>query len=227
MKSIVRSLALALTLLAAHQVQAQESAVRQLTVTGEGVSSAVPNLAIIRLGVQAEAETAAAALSDMAARLETVINGLVAAGVVRDDLTTSTLSLRERFDQNGSNPGSGGSGYVASSILSVRTQAMGQIGALLDAAVTGGANQIEGISFTVANTEAALTEARRIAVAQARAKAEVLAEAAGVTLGPLLTIREGGGSGGPMPGDFARMSVPVETGQLRLSATVVMVYAIE
>jgi uncharacterized protein YggE len=104
------------------------------------------------------------------------------------------------------------------------------LGGVLDAVLGDGANSLGGLSFGMSDDAALRDEARRAAVADATAKARVLAEAAGVMLGPLEEIVEGGGFDGPLP--RARMdmamaeAVPVAPGELTISATVTMTWAI-
>ena len=106
------------------------------------------------------------------------------------------------------------------------------VGPLLDAVTAEGANRVNGVFFVLDDQAAALAEARRAAVADGRARAEFYAEAAGVTLGPLLQVVEGGGFSGPQPLYDARFgaeaaSTPVAPGQVTVSASISMTFAIE
>lgn len=123
--------------------------------------------------------------------------------------------------------------YVVENTVYVTVRNLENIGKLLDAAVSAGANQIYGIQFDVADKSAALSEARKGAVANAQAVAQELAEAAGVTLGEIQTINiVSGGSpipvfdnrGGMLAAEAA--SVPVSAGQMVLTVDVSLVYAI-
>ena len=104
-----------------------------------------------------------------------------------------------------------------------------KLGAVLDAAITDGANTLNGISFELAEPRPVLDQARKAATEDARARAELLAAAAGVKLGRVLSISEGGGYGGPMPmfkADAASAPVPVEAGEIGLSAAVTVTFEI-
>lgn len=121
------------------------------------------------------------------------------------------------------------SGYVASNMLTVRVRKLDTTGAVLDAAVTDGANTLNGLTFGLADPEPAYNEARKEAVADARAKAELLATAAGVSLGQVLSIADGGAMTDPAPMYREAVSaapVPVVGGELGLIATVTVTYAI-
>ena len=104
------------------------------------------------------------------------------------------------------------------------------IGAVLDHVITAGGNQINGLRFGLTEREAAMDEARRLAVADARRKAELYAEAAGITLGPILSISEAGGRVTPqnemMVARASGGQVPVKGGELSVTATVSIVWEI-
>src|SRR5690606_17546665 len=115
-------------------------------------------------------------------------------------------------------------GYQVSNSVTVKVRDLEQLGAILDRSVTVGANTINGIGFSVADPSSLLDEARRQAVRDARAKAELYAEAAGATLGELETISGSQSVGGPQPYAMAMradaQSVPVAAGELSFSVSV-------
>jgi len=206
---------------------AQDADARRIVVLGQGATTIPHDSAVLRLGVESEAATPAAALDTLGSELQAVIDALAAEGVEVAEIETSQLSLYQRNESGGLGSLPGPTTYVASSILTVKTQRLGAIGALLDAAVNSGANRIDSVGFEVADTAGALEEARRLAVADGIAKAAVLAEAAGVQLGDLMILRDAASGGGPVFGGVARMSVPVVPGEGDLSVTVEMVFAID
>jgi len=195
-----------------------------LSVTGTGTVEAVPDLATLTIGVTTSRETAAAALAANNTALQAVLDRLTAAGIAARDMQTSNLSLHPDWSgQDGAAPAI--SGYVASNLLTVRVRALEGLGTILDAAVADGANTLHGLGFGLADPEPALNAARREAVADARARAELLAGAAGVTLGRILSISEGGPSLDQMPVFRAEASgVPVAQGELGLTANVTLVF---
>jgi uncharacterized protein len=111
----------------------------------------------------------------------------------------------------------------------VRVRALDTTGAILDAAVADGANTLNGMTFGLADPEPAYNEARKEAVADARAKAELLAMAAGVKLGPVMSISDAGAMTDPAPmyrDAVAASPVPVQGGELGLIANVAVTWQI-
>ena len=125
-------------------------------------------------------------------------------------------------------------GYTATNTVSAETDALGKAGDVIDAAVEAGANQLSGPSLTREDRDALEHEALRKAVAEARAKAEVLADAAGVSLGRATSIVETG-AGAPPPVPYyersalvaADASTPIQAGTAKIEATVALTFALE
>ncbi len=191
-----------------------------ITVTGTGTVQAVPDLATLMIGVTTQGETAAIALTANSAAVEAVIARLTASGIEARDLQTSNLSINPNWS-NSDSSSTGISGYVASNLLTVRVRKLDGLGAVLDAAVADGANTLNGLTFGLAAPEPALNEARKAAVADARAKAELLVAAAGLKLGRIVMIGESGAWTDPAPmfRDSAA-AVPVAGGELGMTANV-------
>lgn len=230
LKSVLPALALGLALSGPVSAQTTMSD-RLITVTGEGSFAVVPDLAYVNLGVTQDAETADAALTAMSIAMTAVLARLDAAGIAPADIQTGQLSLSPRYDSSSYDGTPKMLGFTATTTVNVRVRDMAKLGGVLDAVVEDGANQFGGISFDVADRTAAMEASRRAAVADGRAKAELYAEAAGVTLGDLVTLNEQGGYMAPAPMMEARMaadagSVPVAAGEVSLQSSVTMVYAI-
>jgi uncharacterized protein YggE len=210
-----------------------ERAERRLTVVGEGRVEAPPDTALISLGVVSEAETAGAALSANSQSMARILETLKGAGIAPRDLQTSGLSVEPRYSQpprdyDGSQPFEPRIvGYSVRNSVALRIRDLAQVGTLLDTVVSLGANTVSGPIFTVEEPTALEDAARREAIADARRKAELYAEAAGVPLGPLLRVEEGYGSG-PQPVPMLAMArdmaaappVPIEAGELSFAAQV-------
>ncbi len=234
--AILAALCLVLPLSAAA---ADEDSKRQLTIVAEGQVTAEPDLATVSLGVVSEARTAAAALNANTASMGDIVARLKATGVAERDLQTSGFNVSPIYSQpvrrsDGHQAAPQITGYRVHNTLNVRIRDLEETGAILDVAVTLGANSINGPHFTVAEPEPLRNEARRKAVAEARARAALYAEAAGVTLGDILAIDEAGGGGPPRPMAMARMeslaadaSVPIEAGELTFHEQVRIVWEIE
>lgn len=204
-----------------------------IAVTGEGKVDMAPDMAMLSLGVTSQADTAAAALKANSDGLSGALDRLKAAGVEDRDIQTSGLSLHPNIDYSSSGREPQVRGYTASNMLTVRLRDLSVLGQTLDAVVTEGANTLNGLSFGLQNPDEATDEARRRAVADAAHKAALYAEAAGVTLGRIVTISEQGNYGGPQPMVMAEArfakdagSVPVASGEISIGATISVVYEI-
>ena len=201
-----------------------------LTVTGMATVETTPDLATLSLGVTTQGATAGAAMSANSAALAAVIARLKTAGIADRDIQTANLSLNPNWVTDGSGTASQIQGYTATNMLTIRIRALGTTGAVLDAAISDGANALNGLYFGLQNPRPAEDEARKQAVADAVARATLLAGAAGITLGPILAINDGGAAP-PLPGPMFSMerdsaAVPVEAGSLGISASVTLVFQI-
>lgn len=201
-----------------------------LTVTGMATVNAVPDQATLSLGVTTTGETAAAAMAANNDAASAVIARLIAAKVADRDMQTTGLSLNPNWVMNADGTEQVIQGYIASSTLTVRIAALETAGSVLDAAVTDGANTLNGLTFGLANPRPIEDDARKAAVADALARAQVLALAAGESLGPILSITEGGGGQQPMPMLFkaaADSAVPLAAGEVGVSAEVTIVWQLK
>jgi hypothetical protein len=218
--------ALVLPLTAPAHAEAEMA--RTISVTGTGTVEAAPDMATLMIGVTTQAATAAEALAANTAATDAVIDRLSASGIEARDMQTANLSINPNWTgYDSATPTI--SGYVAANMLTVRVRDLATTGAVLDAAVTDGANTLNGLTFGLADPEPAYAAARKEAVADARAKAELLAAAAGVTLGPVLSIADGGAMTDPAPMYREAVSaapVPVVGGELGLIATVSVTFGI-
>jgi hypothetical protein len=175
-----------------------------LDVTAEGKTTRVPDVATIRSGVVSQGATAAAALADNAARMARVLAAIKRAGVQPRDVQTANVSLNPQYRYADGKPPEV-TGYQASNTVSIRFRDIARAGAILDALVGEGANQIDGPNLSIDKPEAALDEARTDAVKQARARAELYARAAGLSVARIISISEAGQNdgGSPPPRVFA------------------------
>ena len=168
----------------------------RLSVSGTGEARIAPDMATIQLGVTTRADSAADAMRSNATQQSAVIEALKAADIAERNIQTSGLSLNPVMDYSRDRAPTV-TGYEASNMVSVRVGDIARLGEVLDAIVGAGANQISGIEFTREDGADAEDQARREAVRDARHKAEVLAEAAGLELGPVLILRDSVAPSGP------------------------------
>lgn len=207
-----------------------DSAPRQITVSGQGLVEAAPDRASLSLGVVTDGKTGAMALAENSKAMANVMAQLANAGILPENLQTQNLSVSPRWNTSSTRDRDEADikGFTARNMLSVEILDLAKLGTVLDAAVSTGANNFNGISFGLSDPSQALEKARRAAVADAISKAELYASAAGVNLGDLIAINELGGPSRPVPMAAMRMveSVPVAAGEVTVSATVTLVYAI-
>jgi len=215
--------------------QAAAAPVRTLSVNGVGEVKLKPDVAYIYIGVHTEAASAADAVASNNLQTDALINSLKAAGVDEKDLSTSNFSIwpNTQYSPDGQ---AVGTTYVVDNSVYVAVRDLDTLGDLLDSAISAGANSINSIQFDVADKSQALKDARARAVENAKAQAQELAAAAGVQLGEISSIGfcesspmpyfdgRGGGGGGAAEGAAA---VPIQPGQLTLTATVNLTYEIK
>ncbi len=194
----------------------------QITVIGTGDVKVEPDIATIYIGVETTAATTQEALAQNSAQAQAIIDRLRQLGVEARDIQTSGLNIYPNYDEQGRAI----TGYTVNNTVNVTIRNLAQAGDLIDQVVQVGANRLYGINFSVSDPEAALAQARDVAIANARARAEQMARASGVSLGRVLFITENLGAS-PIPVmDFAYAAPragsapPVQPGQQSYSATV-------
>ncbi|MCP5036981.1 MAG: SIMPL domain-containing protein [Rhodobacteraceae bacterium] len=208
-----------------------EEASRTISVTGQGQVEAKPDMATITLGTTSQARQAGEALAEVSAVTARVFTRLEAAGIAPRDMQTSNLNLHPLFSSrsSSSNEPPKITGFSASNMITIRVRDLASLGRILDQVAEDGANEFNGLRFGLQVPEPLQEEARVAAVKDGMARAALLAEAAGVELGPVLTISDGGGGGAPVMmarGAASFEAMPVASGELSISASVNMVFAI-
>ncbi len=167
-----------------------------LSVLGEGEVRAVPDQAQLSFGVMTQAQTAAAALAANSRAMNEVYATIRKTGVPEKSIQTSNFSVSPQYPPyQQDRPAEEARkivGYVVSNQVSVILDDVSKVGSTLDALVASGSNQINGVSFNIRDPKPLMAEARTQAVKDAMARAQTLAKAAGVTLGPILSIQESG-----------------------------------
>jgi uncharacterized protein YggE len=205
---------------------------RVLTVSGQGEVHGAPDQAMLSAGVVTTARTAADALASNSKAMNEVFATLKRAGIADKDMQTSNFSVQPQYatDRNG-NTLRDITGYQVSNTVNVRVNDLAKVGPTLDALVSSGANSIGNIAFTIKDPKPLMAQARAAAVADAIARAQTLARAAGVTLGPITSINESGYS---EPRPMYRMAAmagapaptPIAAGEESVTAGVSITWAI-
>ena len=207
---------------------------RTLSVSGEGEVRAAPDQSSLSAGVTTGAATAAQALSANSRAMNAVFATLKKLGIPDKDIQTSNFSLSPQYQvcKPGATCPQRIVGYQVSNNVNVTVENMDKTGPVLDALVSSGSNQIGDIGFSIHDTSVLLKQAREAAVKDAADRAQTFAKAAGVTLGPILSIQEGG-SEPPRPMYWATAMKanaappPVAGGELSVSANVTITWQIQ
>ena len=207
---------------------------RYIRVSGSGEVAVVPDIAYINIGVHSEAEDVTRALESNNTQAVELTEALKAEGIEEKDIQTANFNVypQTRYDNMGQPVGTS---YVVDNTVYVTMRDLANLGKLLDTAISAGANNINGISFDIADKETVLAQARELAIKDAEAKAQSVAAVAGVTLWQILSIDVSTPTynqpyfGYGMGGGTSRVetSVPVSAGQIVVSYTATLNYAIE
>jgi uncharacterized protein YggE len=206
---------------------------RTIIVTGSGEATKAPDMAYLTLGVEADGPTASEALRRNSAQMEATIKTLRDAGVDKKDIQTSNLSVGARYDYSREGQAPRLIGYQATNTVSVKLRNLEKAGGVIDKAVASGSNRLDSISFGFADPKPLLNDARKSAVADARDRAGLYADAAGVKLGAVLQITDSvSAAPGPYPvavraEALDAKAVPIAAGEQSVGASVTVVYAIE
>lgn len=218
-------------LLLARPAQAQSGGVtgmRQVTVVGSGEARIAPDMATVQIGVETNAPTTQEALAQNNAQAAAIIDQVKALGVEERDIQTSGFNIYPTYSDDGRQV----TGYTVSNVVSVTIRNLADAGGLLDSVVQAGANRVYGITFGLSDPEAARSQARTEAIANARVRAEELAQGSGAALGQVLVISENIGAGPVLPlpammsdrAEGTGGSVPVQGGEQVISATIQVTY---
>jgi uncharacterized protein YggE len=205
-------------------VQAAEKIDKLITVTGEATVAAAPDAASIRVGVSSQGKTARAASDANAKDMTVVIAAIKESGVADRDIQTTSLSLQPQYDPNKT----GAArliGFQANNQITVKIRDIAQLPNILDRAISAGANEMSGIEFVISEQSKLLDKARAEAIADARRKAELYANAAGMKVGRVMAISEEGTV--PPPRTFQAMragAAAVAPGEQTLRAVVTVSY---
>jgi uncharacterized protein YggE len=192
-----------------------------ITVSGTGTVTAVPNRAVFAFGVSTKGKTAAETLSANSAATAKLIDALKAAGIASGSLQTASVSLSPVTSEQGDAI----VGYTASNTISATIADLAKAGSIVDAAVGAGANEVDGPNLTVSDQASLYQSALKAAIGDARAKAQVLADASGLQLGAVASVAESGeATPVPLSARAAAPSTPIEAGTQEITATVTVVF---
>jgi uncharacterized protein YggE len=194
-----------------------------ITVTATGTFERVPDSAQLGFAVVNRSDTARQALASNNADTRRMVDALRRAGIDAKNIQTQDVSLDPHFTENGSRI----DGYTARNSVTVSSP-IGQAGAVVDAAVAAGANEISGPTLSVSDRDRLYQDALKAAARQARAKATAIAQAAGVQVGAVTSVVENGGEPQPYAYQAASLArtAPIEPGTQKIEANVTVTFAI-
>lgn len=208
---------------------AGESMKNTVSVNGSGSVSVIPNMASVTLAVVTRNADVTKAASDNAELMLKVESAIRTLGIAKEDMTTSDYDLYQEVNYKDNKPEYGA--FRVTNNLTVTVRDMEIVGAVIDAAVNAGANQLSNVSFYSDNTESAVNQARTLAVEQGYWAAKTLAESAGRKLGKVLTIQEYSSPATPRANmeravmfDAKAAGTPINPGTQDISVTVSLVY---
>ena len=234
MRRCVFILVLALALSACGTAPAQPGT---LNVSGNGTVYLTPDIAYVTLGVHTEDPDLASGVSKNNTQAQALVDALKKAGIAAKDIQTSNFSVYNNNNGQTVDKTTGqvisGSYYSVDNTVTVTVRDLSHLGSILSTAVNSGANNINSISFDVADKTAAMQQARQKAMANASSLATELAKTANVQLGGIQNITYSDNS--PMPyfgvggggASAPNASVPIQPGQTQISVTVSVTYALK
>ena len=205
-------------------------------VSGEGEVQAVPDIAIINLGVQAQAPSVAEAQAQAQTAMDAVMAALKANGIAEKDIQTTDYNVWQQTRWNNEKEEEQVIGYQVSNTVRVKVRKVADAGTVLDAAVAAGGDliRVQGIYFEVDDPSSFYEQARAKAMADAKSKAEQLADLAGVKLGKPTFITSSHyspvvyrGMEMAMADSAGSVPTPITPGETTITATVQIAYAIE
>jgi len=217
---------------------------QQISVTGEGKAYAKPDVAMMSFGVTTQAVKSQDAVNQNNEKMNAVITAIKGLGVQEKDIRTTLYQLNPTYGSNKDylsypypDMGNEITGYSLQQQVEVKMRDFEKLNEIIDTATSKGANAVGSLQFTVDNPETARAEARAKAIEQAKEKAVSLFAAAGLKMGKLINVYEGGyggcGYGGcPMPAyglggatmDKATVAPEVQPGQNEINASVTLMY---
>lgn len=202
---------------------------------GEARLEIPPDMVIVNLGVMTQAKTVAEARQQNAARMQTAVDAVKKLGIPAQKISTTQFSVAPQYDYSEKRNPPRIVGYNVSNQITIKLEQIEKISDVIDTSLAAGANHVQSLEFTLKDPRALRRSAYTEAVKDARAKAEALADAAGIQLGKVFLLRE---SGGPIPirraydqlamaGKAGEASTPIESGMVTVQVSVEVQFEIK
>ena len=197
---------------------------RTISVSGQGEARAAPDEARLSAGVVTQAPTADAALAANSRAMSRVFATLKSLGIPEKAMQTSQFSVSPQYSSDRSGNAQKIIGYQVSNNVSVTVDDLGRLGPVLDALVSAGSNSLGSIEFAIRDPKPLDSAARTAAIHDAMDKADTYAKAAGLALGPILSIAESSEGVQPMYRPMAKVAMseatPIAAGEEAVAARV-------
>jgi len=210
---------------------------RSLAVTGTGTVSLAPDIAYVNIGVHTENPDIAQAVSSNNSLAQAVVDALHNSGVDSKDIQTSNFSVYSTTGYDKVTGAQTGSTFAVDNTVYVTVRDLTKLAGLLDIAIKAGANNINSVSFDLSDKTAGMQQARAKAMTDAGSLAAELAKSAGLSLGAIQSLSytssgpvyyaAGMGGGGTVAAPAANVVAPINPGQIQLTATVDVTYAVK
>lgn len=209
--------------------------ITRVTVTGDSTVQAQPDTAVVTVAVVTQNSSASEAQAENASKTDAVVRAVKAAAGAGAEVKTSGYNLQPQYVYKEGSPPTITS-YIARNAVNVTTGALDRVGAIIDAATRAGANNIDGLAFTLRRDESARAQALSAATREATAKARTVAEALGGRIVRVIEVQEGGAVVRPLTTNdsigfvrspAAQVATPVEPGSLDVRAQVTLVAEVE
>jgi hypothetical protein len=236
MRSKYLILASALILVVALSACGTAPQTRSLSVSGTGTVSLAPDIAYVNIGVHTEDADISQAVSSNNTLAQAVVTALQNSGVDAKDIQTSNFSVYTTQNYDKLTGQSTGSAFAVDNTVYITVRDLSKLASLLDTAIQAGANNINSVSFDLSDKTAGMQEARAKALTDAGSLATELAQGAGLSLGAIqdLSYSESGPAyyaygmgGGGASAPSASVAAPINPGQIQLTATVSVTYAVK
>lgn len=217
----------------APKASGSQMASRTIAVSGTGTVYLTPDIAYINIGVHTENPEVGTAVDMNNQKSQAVINAIKALGVEAKDIQTSNFSVYNSIQYDPLSGLETGTVYYVDNTVLITMRDLAKMSDLLDASIRSGANNINSVSFDIADKNTAVQQARTLAIENAQSLAKELTDAAGVTLGAVQTLSYYDYSPSPYYGkggaslETAASSSPINPGQMQLSVDVSIVYEIK
>lgn len=222
--------------LAAQTQSTAQPANAGITVSGIGQVSGTPDIARVTVGIESQGNEVKQVVSDNNAKMAELIAGLKGAGISDKDIQTMNYSVyvenpRVEPVAPTEKAETGSLIYHVSNQVQITVRDISKLSSVLDLSVENGANSIYGVSFDVSNPTALEDQAREIAVANAKARAEKLAKLEGLTLGSVIHVEEISGSPvmyyGAAKAEGLGGGAPIESGSIQVTVNLQVTYGIK